>query len=139
MVALRTAARPKTHATTVWTVRRAGPVKVTLSKETGDAASNTFAEPQDIVGLAIAFYKGAERAQTLNVYDNGNLYHQITSSGLSDGYQEFALSSDDTAALKLCLDDSGPNGDEWLSITEVGHEIFSTISFVSFFVRVIPR
>ena len=68
--------------------------------------------------MNIAFYKGTERNRTLQVYDNDIFHSQITSSGSTHGYEKFALDSDETADLTLCLDDSAPNS-EWLSITEV--------------------
>lgn len=92
--------------------------------EGGCCIEYVFEEPQDIVSLGIAFYKGTERPRTLNVYNNGNLYDQVVSSGSSDGLQEFALGSDDTADLMLCLDLSDYNGGDWLSITEVRLEKF---------------
>ena len=78
-----------------------------------------FDEPQDIVDVNIAFHKGAERTRTLNVYNNGDFFTQIVSSGSTNGYEEFGLDSDETADLTLCLDDSMSDSD-WLSITEVG-------------------
>ncbi|CAM9277364.1 unnamed protein product [Laminaria digitata] len=68
--------------------------------------------------MNIAFHRGTDRTQVLDVYDNGKLHSQIESSGLTNDYQEFALNSDETADLTLCLDDSASDS-EWLSITEV--------------------
>lgn len=78
-----------------------------------------FDEPQDIVTMKIAFHNGTVRTRLLNVYDNGDFHSQIESSGLTNGFQEFALNSDETAVITLCLDDSMSDA-EWLSITEVG-------------------
>ena len=79
-----------------------------------------FEEPQDIVRVDIAFHKGTENIRTLNVYNNGELHTQIESSGSTFEYQEFAINTDETADLSLCLDDYESNTDMWLSITEVG-------------------
>ena len=69
--------------------------------------------------MKIAFHNGTVRTRLLNVYDNGDFHSQIESSGLTNGFQEFALNSDETAVITLCLDDSMSDA-EWLSITEVG-------------------
>ena len=78
-----------------------------------------FDEPQDIVTMNIAFHRGTVRTRILNVYDNGDFHSQIESSGLTNDFQGFALNSDETADITLCLDDSASDA-EWLSITEVG-------------------
>ena len=80
-----------------------------------------FDEPQDIVTMNIAFHRGTVRTRLLNVYDNGDFHSQIESSGLTNDFQAFALNSDETADITLCLDDS-MSDTEWLSITEVGNE-----------------
>lgn len=78
-----------------------------------------FDEPQDIVEMRIAFYKGTKETRTLNVYDNGNFHSQIESSGETEGYQTFYLDTNETADLNLYLDDYESNPDMWLSIKEV--------------------
>lgn len=91
-----------------------------LEGDRGCCIEYFFEEPQDIVRLDIVFHKGTERTRVLNVYNNDEYYSQIESSGSSSDYEEFALDSDETAALALCLDDPENTGDDWLSLTEVG-------------------
>lgn len=90
----------------------------------------SFVEPQDIVNMNIAFHKGTERTRALDVYNNGDLFTEIESSGSTNGYQGFVLDSDETADLTLCLDDS-MSGSDWLSITEVG--AFLSLRFIFLF------
>lgn len=80
-----------------------------------------FDEPQDIVSVNIAFHRGTDRTRLLNVFDNSDFHSQIESSGSTNGFQAFALNTDETADITLCLDDSMSN--EFLSITEVGSDI----------------
>ncbi|CAM9164599.1 unnamed protein product, partial [Laminaria digitata] len=75
-----------------------------------------FEEPQDIVEVKLAFYKGKEDTRTLKVYDNGSYHSKIKSSGSTNGYQTFELDTDETEELKFCLND---DDDVWISITEV--------------------
>ena len=82
-----------------------------------------FDEPQDIVEVRISFfYKGTENSRTLNVYDNGGYHSQVESSGSTHGYQTFYLNTDETAELKLELDDWSSNRGMWISITEVSEQ-----------------
>ena len=73
-------------------------------------------EPQDLVEIQVAFYKGKEDKSTLKVYNNGRYHGKIKSSGSTNGYQTFELDTNETEELKLRLDD---DGDVWISITEV--------------------
>ena len=79
----------------------------------------SFEDPQNIARMEMAFYKGTERTRTLNVYDNGDFHSQIQSSGSSIDFEKFALNTDETVNLTICLDNPNSIGDEWLSITEV--------------------
>ena len=79
-----------------------------------------FGEPQDIVKVKIAFYKGTENTRKLNVYGNGVYHSQIESSGTTNGYQSFYLDTDETEKLTFHLDHWESNPSMWLSITEVG-------------------
>ena len=90
-----------------------------------------FEEPQDIVRLNVAFHRGTENIRTLNVYNNGEFHTQIESSGATLEYQEFAVNTDETADLSLCLDDPESNTRTWLSITEVGAGSFACIAIES--------
>ncbi|CAN0410730.1 unnamed protein product, partial [Ascophyllum nodosum] len=78
----------------------------------------TFEEPQDIVRMLIAFYKGDERTRKLNVKLNGSARSVIQSSGETDGFESFELETDETETLTL--EAVNLRGDEWISITEVG-------------------
>lgn len=79
----------------------------------------SFDNPQDIVDIKIAFYKGTEDTRTLKVYNNGNYLKKIKSSGKTNKFQTFSLDTDETEQLKLYLDDYQSNSDVWFSITEV--------------------
>ncbi|CAN0058241.1 unnamed protein product, partial [Laminaria digitata] len=76
-------------------------------------------EPQDIVEVQLAFYKGTSRTRTLNVYENSQFHSQIQSSGTTNGYQTFELDTDETSVLRFYLDDWENNPTMWLSIKEV--------------------
>ena len=82
----------------------------------GCCITYSFKVPQDIIRVRIAFYKGDQRIRTLDVYENGDYHSSITSGGVTSGFQNFLLNTDETEYIKLCLDD---DGDDWLSITEV--------------------
>lgn len=77
----------------------------------------TFLEPQDIVELKIAFYKGDERTRRLKILLNNRVYSTINSSGVTSDFETFVLNSDETSSISL--EGLGMAGDEWISITEV--------------------
>ncbi|CAM9470281.1 unnamed protein product, partial [Sphacelaria rigidula] len=76
-----------------------------------------FEEPQDIVELKVAFYKGDQRSRSLKIKLNGDTFETITSSGETTDLETWTLNSDETASLTL--EASGLGDSEWLSITEV--------------------
>lgn len=76
-----------------------------------------FEEPQDIVELKVAFYKGDQRSRSLEIKLNGETFDTITSSGATTDLETWTLNSDETASLTL--EASGLGNNEWLSITEV--------------------
>ena len=78
-----------------------------------------FDEPQDIIRVRIAFHQGTSRTRTLDVYDNGDFHSTITSSGTTNGYQNFLLNTDETYNIRLRLNNFSSNSDVWLSLTEV--------------------
>lgn len=87
-----------------------------------------LSEPQDIVGMDIAFYKGTENVRMLNVYNDGVFNAQLESSGSTSGYQGFVVTTEATGVLGVCLDDSESNpGTTWLSLTEVRNRMFLNI------------
>ena len=90
-----------------------------LDNDKGCWITYSFDEPQDLVEIRIAFYKGKEDTRTLKVYDNGKYHSKIKSSGNTTGYQTFYLDTDETSELKLYLNDYKLDSDVWLSITEV--------------------
>lgn len=90
-----------------------------------------FDDPQNIVFVSIAFYKGAKNSVTLDLYNNGELHSQITSSGSTNGYQDFGINTEETADIKLCLGGQENNDSQWLSITEVGARRFRMTIFSS--------
>lgn len=79
----------------------------------------SFAEPQDIKRIRIAFHKGDENTRALNVFVDGEFHSLIESSGTTLGYQNFLLNTVGTSDIRLYHDDYGSRPDEWLSITEV--------------------
>ena len=76
-----------------------------------------FEEPQDIMRMDIAFYKGTERTRLLEVEVNGSSNSELVSSGTTDGLESFELDADEveTVTLRSCSLD----GNEWISLTEV--------------------
>ena len=77
-----------------------------------------FEQPQDIVRMLIAFYKGDERTRELKVKVNAFSRYTIESSGETNGFEEFALDLDGTESLTL--EGLGLHLDQWIAITEVG-------------------
>ena len=77
----------------------------------------TFEQPQDIVQMLIAFYKGDERAHKLKVKVNGSSQYIIESSGETNGFEAFEL--DFYGTESLALEGLGLHRDEWIGITEV--------------------
>ena len=77
----------------------------------------TFEQPQDILQMLIAFYKGDERANKLKVKVNGSSQYIIESSGETNGFEAFEL--DFYGTESLALEGLGLHRDEWISITEV--------------------
>lgn len=89
-----------------------------------------FKEPQDIVELQVAFYKGNERKRafsvvTFNNSDESGVIYQFTSHGDSLGFENFAINTDET--YELYITPAEPNYDDWLSITEVWRVHFRQI------------
>lgn len=79
----------------------------------------TFEEPQDIVRVLIAFYKGDERTRGLKVKINGSSQDvTLESSGETEELQPFEFNTDETETF--VLEARGLSGDEWIAITEVG-------------------
>ena len=81
----------------------------------------TFEEPQDIVRVLIAFFKGDERTRELKVKVNGSDQDVIESSGETEEFETFELGTEETETL--VLEALGLGGDDWISITEVGNLI----------------
>ena len=77
-----------------------------------------FEQPQDIVRMFIAFYKGDERTRELKVKVNASSRYTVESSGETNGFEEFALDLDGTESLTL--EGLGLHRDQWIAITEVG-------------------
>ena len=76
-----------------------------------------FDEPQDIVRMRMAFYKGDERTRSLNVWVDGVYTHTIMSSGRTTGYETYDLIA--PGAKTVVLQASGLQDSGWLSISEV--------------------
>ncbi|CAN0279349.1 unnamed protein product [Ascophyllum nodosum] len=77
----------------------------------------TFEEPQDIVRILIAFYKGDERTRELKVKINGSGQYVINSSGETTEFESFEINADETETLTLEGLDLPGKG--WIAITEV--------------------
>lgn len=76
-----------------------------------------FEEPQDIVEIRVAFYKGDERKRKLKVKVNWDVYEIVESSGETEDFETFEINTKDTTTLSLKA--HGLYRDEWLSIIEV--------------------
>ena len=76
-----------------------------------------FDEPQDIVQMKMALYKGDERTRSVNVWIDGVYTHTITSSGTTIDFETYDLIA--PGAMTVVLQASGVEGNGWLSITEV--------------------
>ena len=74
-----------------------------------------FDEPQDIVQIYMALYKGDERTRSVNVWVDGVFTHTITSSGTTTGFETYDLIAPGATTVVL----QGVDDSEWLSITEV--------------------
>lgn len=81
------------------------------------AISYNFEEPQDVVKIKLAFYKGSSTTRKLKVKVNGSTHSYIESSGETGGYQTFRIDADNTETL--ALEAVELDGDEWISIKEV--------------------
>lgn len=78
-------------------------------------------DPQDIVELNIAFFKGDERTRTFLVKswneEGVKTTRYFTSSGTITGFENFEIDTEET--VKLQIVPSSPNTLDWLSIVEV--------------------
>ncbi|CAM9525825.1 unnamed protein product, partial [Ectocarpus fasciculatus] len=76
----------------------------------------SFAEPQNIVDIQVAFWKGNERVRTLEVHINGELTHT------HESYADFtfnALGVTATEASTVMLESVALRSTEWISLLEV--------------------
>lgn len=76
-----------------------------------------FDEPQDILEIRIALYKGDQRSRSVNVLVDGNLVRTIASSGTTTAYEPYNLTA--TQATTIVLQAAGVEDNGWLSITGV--------------------
>eukprot|EP00903_Cladosiphon_okamuranus_P005790 g5737.t1 len=76
----------------------------------------TFAEPQDVVDIQIAFWKANERTRTLDVYINGEMA-MTHESYAGPTFNELGVVADDVTTIML--ESSGPTSSEWISLIEV--------------------
>lgn len=77
-----------------------------------------LAEPQDIVEIRIAFWKGDTRIRELNIFVDGVYVSTIVSSGMTMGYETYELvASQASMVLVQANEPLADNG--WLSITGV--------------------
>lgn len=95
--------------------------KYSLENEPCELCFELIDEPQDVVRLDIAFYKGNIRQRTFEVTtedDKGATDTVLfTSSGDTLEFGSCDLYSDET--VKICMTPAGDDLKEWLSITEV--------------------
>ncbi|CAM9789365.1 unnamed protein product, partial [Ectocarpus fasciculatus] len=76
----------------------------------------TFAEPQTIVDIQVAFWKGNERVRTLEVHVNGELTY--THESYSDStFNTLGVAA--TEASTVTLESVDLLSDEWISLVEV--------------------
>ncbi|CAM9762395.1 unnamed protein product, partial [Ectocarpus fasciculatus] len=76
----------------------------------------TFAEPQDIVDIEVAFWKSNERVRTLEVHVNGELTHTHESYADST-FNTLGVTA--TEASTVMLESVALLSDEWVSFIEV--------------------
>eukprot|EP00752_Nemacystus_decipiens_P018348 g16460.t1 len=76
----------------------------------------TFAEPQDVVDIQVAFWKGDERLRTLDVHLNGELTHTRQSYSGST-YNTLGVAGN--AVTTVTLESIGLMSNEWISLIEV--------------------
>ncbi|CAM9816260.1 unnamed protein product [Ectocarpus sp. 12 AP-2014] len=86
----------------------------------------SFAEPQNIVDIKVAFWKGNERVRTLEVYVNGELTHTYESYADST-FNTLGVTADE--ANTVMLESVSLLSNEWISLIEV--LIFVTPSVVN--------
>ncbi|CAM9132154.1 unnamed protein product [Ectocarpus sp. 13 AM-2016] len=75
-----------------------------------------FAEPQNIVDIQVAFWKGNERTRTLGVHVNGELTHTYESYADST-FNMLGVTA--TEASTVMLESVALLSDEWISLLEV--------------------
>ncbi|CAN0363610.1 unnamed protein product [Ectocarpus fasciculatus] len=76
----------------------------------------TFAEPQNVVDIQVAFWKGNDRVRTLEVHINGELTHTHESYGDST-FNTLGVTASEASTVTLESVDLVPN--EWISLIEV--------------------
>ena len=74
-------------------------------------------EPQDVVQIYMAYYKGDERTRSVNVWVDGVFQDTIASSGTTQGYEAYELIA--PGATTVVLQEAALGDNEWLSITGV--------------------
>ncbi|CBJ28702.1 hypothetical protein Esi_0118_0035 [Ectocarpus siliculosus] len=76
----------------------------------------TFAEPQHIVDIQVAFWKGNDRTRTLGVHVNGELTH--THESYTDStFNTLGVTANE--ASTVMLESTALLSDEWISLIEV--------------------
>ena len=76
-----------------------------------------FNQPQDIVKIYMAFYKGDERTRSVDVFVDGVLKNTILTSGTTRGYEAYeliAIGASTVVPSSAAVEDNG-----WLSISGV--------------------
>ncbi|CAN0206537.1 unnamed protein product [Ectocarpus sp. 12 AP-2014] len=76
----------------------------------------TFAEPQTIVDIQVAFWKGNDRTRTLGVHVNGELTH-THESYTDSSFNTLGVTA--TEASTMMLESVALLSDEWISLLEV--------------------
>lgn len=78
----------------------------------------TLAEPQDIVEIRIALWKGDIRARELNIFVDRVYATTIVSSGMTEGYETYELEASQASTILVQANEPvSDNG--WLSIMGV--------------------
>ena len=75
-----------------------------------------FEEPQDIVEVSIALFRGDERVRKLQVTASDGFSQELESSGSDDGFERFVVNTDETAWMTM--ESVGLDSNEWISIEE---------------------
>lgn len=92
--------------------------KASISQIEACELTFVFDEPQDIVEIRIAMFKGNERSRTVNIWADGVLSTTVTTSATTLELEAYELAA--MQATTIVLQEAGGDSNDWFSVTEVG-------------------